>query len=204
MKGDSAVVSTTEAPSTSAQVQHEAAVLSWNLSLGVTLRGRKLNLLFVRTLLDIIAQWKIKWCPSSERWVEAIIRLLGAVSHYFCHWFELRGCLIRLKCSERRERQEHTLIMWAQTRVLSCENDILYSHVILRPPNSWLTWKRGKGEIPRRVLLMDKTSRQLNSVIKCLVGILAGAFRKLLRFTVSFISFLFFSFLLSSILEISS
>lgn len=43
MKGDSALVSTTEARGTSAQVQLEAAVLSWNLSRGVTLHGLEIE-----------------------------------------------------------------------------------------------------------------------------------------------------------------
>lgn len=47
MKGDSAFVSTTEAQSTSAQVQHEAAaVLWWNLFLGVTLHGLAIEFAF--------------------------------------------------------------------------------------------------------------------------------------------------------------
>lgn len=116
-----------------------------------------------------------------------------------CHWFELRGCLIRLKCCERREKaRAHThnvstvqgIELWKWYSLLPCD---------LETSEFLIDLKRGKGKIPRSPRLTDKTSGQLNGVVKCrccsLVGIQLSTFRKLCSFFFLFLSI----FVLSSV-----
>lgn len=112
-----------------------------------------------------------------------------------CHWFELRGWLIRLKCSERSEKaRAHThnvstvqgIELWKGYSLLPCD---------LETSEYLIDLKRGKGKIPRSPRLMDKTSGQLNGVIKrccSLVGIQLRTFRKLCSFFFFFFQFLFY------------
>lgn len=120
-----------------------------------------------------------------------------------CHWFELRGWLIRLKCSERSEKaRAHThnvstvqgIELWKGYSLLPCD---------LETSEFLIDLKRGKGKIPRSPRLMDKTSGQLNGVIerRCsLVGIQLSTFRKLCSFFFLFLSI----FVLSSVFASSN